>query len=242
VKRTLYLIKTDFLSISREGTLLIISLAPLLVIMLLRMFLPMIENLLMNEKEFDLSEWYPVIFSFFIQFPPMLLGMAMGYVLLDERDENILEFVSVTPAGKLNFLLSKMMLPLIMSVIYVCVLIHGTALISFPVVPSLLVAILSALQGPMLMLALASMASNKIEGLAVGKMLSIIFILPVVSLFLPGYWGLAFVVLPGWWVMKEFLTFYDGSFAIGLTYFIVGLFVTAIYNVILFHFYNRKIG
>jgi fluoroquinolone transport system permease protein len=77
-------------------------------------------------------------------------------------------------------------------------------LITVPFAPLLPIALLAALEGPIFALLLASLAANKVQGLAVMKGLSLILVAPLVAYFVaePSQW--LFGLAPTFWPIKAF--------------------------------------
>ena len=92
------LLKGDYKNISRDSILILVSIAPMLILLLLRFGLPLTSVLLLEKLSFDLSEYYPLIVSFMILLVPMMYGMITGFMILDERDENLLTYLSSRPS------------------------------------------------------------------------------------------------------------------------------------------------
>jgi len=67
------------------------------------------------------------------------------------------------------------------------------------------VVLLLGLEAPIIALFLAVFASNKVEGLALSKVTSVLLVAPIVSYLLASTWQMAAGILPSYWVMKAFL-------------------------------------
>jgi fluoroquinolone transport system permease protein len=75
----------------------------------------------------------------------------------------------------------------------------------------LLSAIAAAPMAPMLALALASVAQNKVQGFALMKMIGIVLFVPIVAYFAPAGWELAFGIFPTYWPLKVYWLLYAGE-------------------------------
>ncbi|KPV49382.1 hypothetical protein SE17_32980, partial [Kouleothrix aurantiaca] len=91
--------------------------------------------------------------------------------------------------------------------------------------PALLVAALvAALHTPLVALALACFAANKVQGLALMKAGSVLLAAPMAAMFVPGAWQYAFGVVPTFWPGPLYRLFQQGSalawplFAVALAY------------------------
>jgi fluoroquinolone transport system permease protein len=66
----------------------------------------------------------------------------------------------------------------------------------------LLSSVSAALVAPFVALLLPLVASNKVEGFALAKVVNTITFPPILAWFFPGVWNWLFGVLPTWWPMK----------------------------------------
>lgn len=66
---------------------------------LLRYLLPQLAELLWQQAAFDLTAYYPLVMSGFLLQAPSLVGMVVGFLLLDERDEQILVALLAAPVA-----------------------------------------------------------------------------------------------------------------------------------------------
>ena len=102
---------------------------------------------------------------------PMLFGMVYAFILLDESDMHILQVISITPAGKKNFLYMRMIVPALLSFVMVLLSVALTSPVpSEGWLRTLFVSILLAGQVPFVFLFIGSLAGNKVEGLALSKL------------------------------------------------------------------------
>ena len=88
-------------------------------------------------------------------------------------------------------------------------MLYGYPVADWPAFVFMLVA--SALAAPLVMLALGARAKNKIEGLAVSKIISAAGILPVLLFFGPASWQLVAVWCPLYWLYLGLLQAYAGD-------------------------------
>ncbi len=200
--------------IIRDSFMLFIFSLPLFVALIFRILLPIIRiNLL---QYFDLSEYYNFITIFIIIIGPMLSGMVIGFNLLDDRDENILSYMAITPIRKRGYLLFKVFAPMIAVLIQsiLILLIFNLGNISMLRIAPLI--LICSLETPMYALIMASLADNKVEGLAIGKLTGISLMGPFVSYFMSSNWKYVAGVLPTFWICECY-------FSYGLFYWILML-------------------
>ena len=88
----------DARSIGRDSLLAWMLPFPLVMAAILRFGVPALALRLESELGFDLRPYYPLITAYFaVLFAPLLVGMLVGFVLLDERDDETLKALLVTP-------------------------------------------------------------------------------------------------------------------------------------------------
>lgn len=68
--------------------------------------LPFLSDILWEKTIFNLTVHYSFILSEIILLIPMLSGMLVGFMILDEKDENILPYIVFTPVSKAGYLRS----------------------------------------------------------------------------------------------------------------------------------------
>ena len=178
-----------------------VLLLPLSVAVMLRLLIPAIERALPPDG-FDLRNFHPLIMSGYLMTAPGIVGMVVGFMLLDERDARTLSALRVTPLSIRQYLAYRLTLPLIVGT--------ATTLIAYPVAAmtplpfSVLVplALVAGLSAPSLALLLALAAPNKVAGFAVVKVLNLINLLPVIAYFVPAPINVIAGVLPAFWPMR----------------------------------------
>jgi fluoroquinolone transport system permease protein len=129
-------------------------------------------------------------------------GMIAGFSLLDDRDDQVLVSIRISPVSLSLYLWLKVGFAFLMAVgaALATILISG----SFAIAPldMLLVAGLSAMQVPINAFLVNALASNRVEGLAAIKVTGILVLLPVVAWFFLDWKQWLFALVPGFWPAK----------------------------------------
>jgi fluoroquinolone transport system permease protein len=196
----------DLRSIQRDSLMLYIVLVPLVIIPLVRLLIPGLTAWLLDSASFHLVPYYPLILSIFIviQFP-VLFGLVFGLLILDERDDNTLMALQVTPVSMDGYLLYRIGMACAFSVLYVLLLAPLSGLMDIALLPMLVpVALVASLLAPLVLMVLVVFASNKLEGLALMKGLGILFLGPIAAFFIESNLQLLLGILPTYWVAKAF--------------------------------------
>ena len=212
----------DARAISRDSMLVWMFFLPLGIGLLMRFGLPPAGELLQGRFGFDLGPYHRLVGSYLlILLPPMLVGLVTGFLLLDERDDQTLSALLVTPLSLESYLLYRIGTPLLLCTgMSVCAL-SLSGLLELPWLPLLPVLLLAASEGPIMALFLASFAANKVQGFAVMKALGAPLALPVLAWFAPLPLQLWAGLIPTYWPLRAYWSasdpgaLYAASLAIG---------------------------
>ena len=105
----------DAKNISRDPLLRWLVFYPLLLTGLIRWGVPLLAVRVMAQFQFDLTPYYPLLMSFVLLMTPMPAGMVIGFLLLDQRDDQTLTALQVTPLTLNGYLVYRISLPIILS-------------------------------------------------------------------------------------------------------------------------------
>ena len=215
----------DARSIGRDGLMRILPAVPLLVVLPVRFVLPVLLARLGDVFGMPLDAYYPGIASAaLLLISPSLYGLLVGFLLLDQRDENTLTALRVTPLPVRSYLLYRLAAPTALGYVVsaAALLLAGLPGANLPAL--LVAALVAALHTPLVALALACFAANKVQGLALMKAGSVLLAAPMAAMFVPGAWQYAFGVVPTFWPGTLYRLFQQGSalawplFAVALAY------------------------
>ncbi|MTI96975.1 MAG: hypothetical protein FH749_16150 [Firmicutes bacterium] len=240
-KKLQALAKSEWRSITRDFMLLITIFVPLLVAVFVRLAVPFATELLAVQAGFDLEEHHVFIVAVALLMTPMMLGALAGLQILDDRDERILSYISVTPLTREGYLAWRLFTPVVIG----CVLTPLTLLV-MGIVPLRLgvvapVTLLAALGAPLYALLISSFASNKVEGLAVAKASGVIMWGPIAAYLLQGWWHLPAGLMPTYWPVMAFVAGY-GEGRLFWVYIFAGVVVHIAWIVGLRFLFNRRAG
>jgi len=239
MKKIIALVGADLKNVSRDSLLVLIYCIILFIALLFRFGIPMAAELV--KPWIDLREHYAFIMSILVFITPSFVGMVMGFIMLDDRDEDILSYMAVTPLSKAGYLIYRIFSPIIISFILVYVTMFIAHLTPVPVVRLIPVGIMAAMEAPMLALFLAAFANNKVEGLAVYKLTSVIFTAPFVGYLIKSNWAFIAGILPPFWITKAFLASFK-PFAHYSLFITVGIIVHAVFIILMLGRFNRRIS
>lgn len=195
------LARGDLKLIIRDSTLVMMLFAPLAITGLL-FFMPTLEVLIQSKFGFDLSPYRLFAVSFLNLVPGMLFAMIYGFIILDERDEDVIDFISITPLRKQGYLTYKLMMPMLLSGSFFLVLIFASLPIPLNPVNGLGLAVMVALETAIGILFLVVFSENKVEGLAFSKLLGLMYLAFPLVFFWDSNWHWLSAFLPPFWIAK----------------------------------------
>lgn len=228
----------DGRNLLRDPMLRWMLLAPLLLAGGFRFLLPWAMQRLGAQFGVDLRPYQPVIYGYLVVMNPVLFGMVVGFLLLDERDDRTLTALQVTPLTLSQYAAYRIGLPMLIALGLTPLLLRlvGDTTLSWPAM--LLVSLVAAPLAPIFMLFLAAFAPNKVQGLALTKGAGIILFVPVVAWFVALPWQWLLGLAPTYWPVKVYWLLAAGTPSAWLTS-LVGLGWQAGLIALLFRRFNQ---
>ncbi|MGQ9815448.1 MAG: hypothetical protein ACUVR3_09910 [Candidatus Roseilinea sp.] len=212
----------DARSVLRDTLLRWILLMPLLFAPLLRWGVPALTTWLQQQAGFDLTPHYPLIMSSMVMMMPALVGTVIGFLLLDQRDDQTLVALQVTPMTLPGYLAYRIAVPMFLSMIMVVAIVVAADLTPLDPGALLMSAVAAAPMAPLYALALAVLAENKVQGFALSKASGVFMMPALLAYFVPAEWQLVLGLSPVTWTARLFWALAAGDPA-ALIYFVVGL-------------------
>ncbi len=201
------ILTTDARRLLRDRFLLGASAYILVVALALRWLVPWLQAELLAGNRVDITPFVPLGVSYFVVVnASVLTGMVGGFLLLESREERTVKAMLVTPTPL------SLALGLLSAVVFLtgALTTLGLSLALGVGVPSTAAAITSALVGaPMgivMMLILATVASNKVEAFAVMKITGFLGLVPIGAYFLPEPLQFLAGVVPVYWACRIWWT------------------------------------
>jgi len=130
--------------------------------------------------------------------PAFLAGLIGGFLLLDDRDDGVLRALETTPVGKGGFMQYRIVMVALMAALLTLL----TLALNRPawgVATAFGFALLVALEGVFATFILPALARNKVEGLAIAKLVNMLILGGLLAL-VPGAWRFAFFAVPTFWL------------------------------------------
>ena len=215
----------DLKSVRRDSLLLSVIVTPWLLVLSLRLAVIPLTEFLQAQYSFDLVPYYPLILCFFLYLNiPLLFGVMTGFLMLDERDDDTLAALRVTPASLSGLINYRLTIGFVFSTIYILLTTPLTGLVHIDSVWQILPpALVASMFAPVVTLFLIAFAKNKLEGFALMKGVGIVLLGPIASFFIAGTAQYLLGFLPTYWSLRSFVAAlagepYAGYFAVGVIY------------------------
>lgn len=212
----------DFKNVQRDSLLRWMTLYPLLIALITRWGVPALAKQLADRYQIDIVPYYGFGMSFMIELMPLLSGMVVGFLLLDQRDDQTLTALQVTPLTINGYLIYRISVPMLISILTTLLVFPIAGLIQAPWISLVLIALGAAPLAPIYALFLAAFAENKVQGFALVKGMGVIMLPPAIAYFIPTNWQVAFGLIPTYWPAKAFWALQAGDINYWL-YLLVGL-------------------
>lgn len=176
--------------------------APLITALLFRFGIPYAETMLCAyfQKQTIFAHYFLLFDLFLCLMPSYMLCFSSAMVMLTERDENMAAYMAVTPVGKTGYVVSRLILPAIIAFFFSILLTYIFALTDWRLLMLSEVSLLMSLSSTAAALFIFSFSRNRVEGMAMAKMASLIFLglfvpffvlsdVQYLAAFLPSFWA-----------------------------------------------------
>ena len=230
----------DLRNIRRDPLLAWSVALPLVMAFVLRWGGPAIAEWLLQRYGFDLVPYYPLLASGYFIMTPAFVGFIVGFLLLDERDDGVLDAMRATPVSMNSLLAYRLGVPIAASLPITLLGYLVVDLAPLPWGALLTASFLATFSGPTQALFLASFAENKVSGFALVKLYGAVTNLPLIAWFIatPGQW--AFGIIPLYWPMK--VAWQAAAGEPWLIYALIGLVVNGLGVLILLRRFRRVLS
>lgn len=204
------LIAADLRKVTRDPLMMGIIAAPMAVALIFRFTVPDAATLeatlaayLGQDLGKDVARAAPLLLmSLLTAISPGLVGAVYGLLLVGERDERTLMALRVMPVSFARYVAARLFTPLAFSVGVTIIAYPVAGLAPLPIATVALIAVVNAISAPVVALAMATFAKDKMAALAVMRVANSILALPVLAYFaVPPMLYLAWLS-PAYWQMK----------------------------------------
>jgi fluoroquinolone transport system permease protein len=188
---------TDFKLIFRDSSLRLFLILPLVLFVLIVYLLPI------------LVADYPQIQPYLILF--LMVGVIENtqafcfistMVLVDEKENNVAIVYGVTPLSKIEYLLSRFLFPFLFTCLLNILLLAFQPFFAMSFSIALIVAFLAAMIVPIYVLAVNTVAINRMQSMVYIKAFNMVVLLPIAAFFVSKEYQIFFGILPTYWLFK----------------------------------------
>lgn len=234
--RILFLLTYDIRSIQKDLMTMIAIFAPILMALFFRFVTPILDKVFFEGTSFSSYDQNLVIGLLLLLSTPVMIGIMSGFILLDEKDEGVAMSIAVTPFQLKGYLLYRLTFPMFISLLlaFPVLLIGGfTEILTLRLLPFLLLILLEI---PIIGLFMASIAENKVEGLAAAKVVSILLAIPLALYFIDHPALMLAGIFPPYWPLKGYLLTLNG-WNLSASLF---LFIGILYHLLMLHYFLKR--
>ena len=101
-------LKNDWKQIFREPIMMILFLCPLLIAVVFRLLTTFLLPMVFARFNAGFFSYEPYVLALVLIFSPMMLGVVMGFLMMDDKDAKIIELMSVTPLSRQGYIQNRM--------------------------------------------------------------------------------------------------------------------------------------
>jgi fluoroquinolone transport system permease protein len=191
--------------------------------LLFRFVIPPAADALDRQFGFDLVAYYPLLMSLVPLIAAGMMGTVAGFLLLDQRDDQTMTALLVTPLSLGDYLRYRLSGLMVLSAMFGAVMVPLAGLTETTPMQVVVTAVVAAPLAPLYALFLGTFAGNKVQGFALAKAVGIVFVPCVVAYFVTGPWQSAFGLVPHYWPLKVFWLFDAGAPGRALAHALIGI-------------------
>lgn len=230
--------RIDWRALKGDSFLLLLISAPFIYALLVRLGLPYADAPLREAFGISAAELEPLLGAGLLMLAPSCAGVVVGFLLLDERDLNVMAAIRVTPCSPARYLARRLFWPCFVGAA-VGLAAFGVSGLPAPPIPLIVLSLVASLAAPAMALMLAALAGNKVQGLALLKVLNVFALIPIFAYFLNDPWRYVGALLPTAWPMIGYWHALEGKVwvfdAIG------GIVFLGLATALLYRLFERKV-
>jgi fluoroquinolone transport system permease protein len=199
--------RNDIRGTYRDPLLVMLVVAPAIWTIGTVVLVPPLTETLLRRYDFDLVPYYPLVITALLLLTSIIVVGGLGaFLVLDEIDAGTLTALRVTPVSLSSFFAYRAATVVAVTTVYVVATLTFSGVLEPGLVPALIpIGMVAGLSSVVTLLVIVAVAGNKIQGIAVLRLLGILIAgLPCLPWFVDSAWNVAFGVLPPYWAAKAF--------------------------------------
>lgn len=188
----------------RDMMLFAACLAPILAGIFFRFAIPFLETVLIDCFHISaiISPYYKLIDILFAMLSPAMFCFVSAMISLEEVDEKTAAYLFVTPLGRNGYLVARFCIPSAVAFFITVALLPVFKLTSLSPIDIVLLAAGGTLQGIIISLLILTLSSNKLEGMAVSKLSTLMLFGAAIPFFMKSDIQYVLSPLPTYWIGK----------------------------------------
>ena len=219
----------DFKLVFRDGSLRFFFIFPVLSLLIVKYGLPEIA------EEFPvISRYISVLLMAATMQNSLMFGFIYSMVLIDEKDTKVAKVYGILPVSKFWFVIFRLIVPFLFAAVSTFVMLVLQPFYELSILANLFYSLLAGLGAPLMVLFVATVANNKIEGMTWQKLFNLPTSLPLLAFFIPATFSFLFGILPTHWAYQGFDRMISGDA------FVIYVLVGFIYSLLLIAILARK--
>ncbi len=197
MKKIIALSISDFRLIFRSPSLRAFLALPLILFGVFIWFIPS-----MVDKYDFLTPYLSMFLMLGVIENTQLFCFLISMVLIDEKETDVAKVYAVVPLSKVQYILSRLLIPFLITVILNIVLIKIQTFYPVGWGVNFVISILTALVVPVYVLSINVLVKNRMQGMIYIKTFNILVLLPLAAFFLPEGYRHFFGILPTHWIFQ----------------------------------------
>ena len=193
-------LKSDLKHMIREPIIGLMFFVPIIISIVFKLadlyLVPVIE---MNFSV-DIGFYYIYILSAIFVISADMIGVVIGFMMLDDKDGHILELISVTPLGKNGYLINRLGFMSIFTFIFTFVSYFILNIVRIPFYTLVFIALMLSIISASIGILLSSLATDKVKGLTYAKGLNFIVVFCFADLIDIEYIRIISAIFPTYWI------------------------------------------
>lgn len=187
--------KQELLAISRDSMNLFFMFFPVVMGVIGYFLIPYLETQLGSESIVG-----EIVTLVLITMTGYIFGVITAFTLLDDKDDQVLLALRITPYNVRKYIVAKLVISYLFGVTGTILIVIGTGMLGdIPNWHLVMIALVSALQGPIVALIVNAFATNKVEGFVMMKMTGLLLMIPIATFFMTDWTELFLGIIPGFW-------------------------------------------
>lgn len=231
-------LKSEMKKWSRDSMMGFMAVYPIIFGFLGRYLLPWLSK----RYGFNFVPFTDLILVILVLLVPISFGALIGFSILDDRDDDVLTNIMVTPLSIHQFLGFRLVAVYVICFIATVFVIWFSKVGNIPMKNIISISLFASLESTISGLLINCFARNKIEGFAVMKAGGSVIIFPIMALFFGNIKELFFSFAPGFWPAKAISSLIRGGnlYLSYNQYYFIGLIYMIILNILSYKLFINK--